>query len=108
MHARMQRQRIPPPMRMSLRSVASAATYLLVEPDDRSDPLLAEDRVVVLWRQRVQPVANLEPRRRRAGERDEFSGQDLVEIAVLDFLIIFIFFVVKILEFIPTVTNSYL
>jgi hypothetical protein len=44
----------------------------------------------------------------RSHECYELVGNNPVKIAVLDFLIIFIFFVVKILEFIPTVTNSYL
>jgi hypothetical protein len=64
--------------------------HLLVEPHNRRDAFLSEDGVVVLGRESVQPIADLESCGRWAGERDELAWQDLVEVAVFDFLIVLV------------------
>ena len=43
----------------------------------------------------------------RSHEGYELVGNNPVKISVLNFLVVFIFFVIEILEFVPTVANSY-
>ena len=55
---------------------------------------------VVLWR--VSPPLKFICVVERSHERDEFAWDDPVKIAIFDFLVILIFFVVELLEIVPT------